>query len=123
MVSLSFLRRLAVDARRRKARDSVSALVEEAVDAGAEAAHRTDAPSGHDGWFYPQTAAHRYGTGRSDPAAGEIFGPVSSVVTWPSQHELLRWVNATEFGLAACVNSGSLQRAIRLGSGRRRHGS
>ena len=44
----------------------------------------------------------------------EIFGPVAPVVTWTSEDEVLRWANESEYGLAAYVYSGSLQRAMRI---------
>ena len=97
----------------KKARAGVAALVEEAVAAGAKVTHRADAPSGHDGWYYPPTLLTEV-TPDAAILQQEIFGPVAPVVTWTSEDELLGWVNATEFGLAAYVYSGSLERAIRL---------
>jgi succinate-semialdehyde dehydrogenase/glutarate-semialdehyde dehydrogenase len=47
----------------------------------------------------------------------EIFGPVAPVVLWSEEDELLRQVNATEYGLAAYVFSKDLAEALRIGEG------
>ncbi|WP_219416936.1 NAD-dependent succinate-semialdehyde dehydrogenase [Pseudonocardia nigra] len=96
-----------------KARAGVAALVDEATAGGAAVTHQARVPSGDRGWFYPPTLL----TGVDAGAAilrNEVFGPVAPVVTWTSEDEMLRWVNDTEFGLAAYVYSGSLQRAMRI---------
>ena len=44
----------------------------------------------------------------------EIFGPVAPIVTWRTDEELIEQVNSSEYGLAAYVFAGQLQRALRL---------
>ena len=51
----------------------------------------------------------------ADIVTNEIFGPVAPIVTWTDEAEMLRLVNASEFGLAAYVFAGELQRAMRIG--------
>ncbi|WP_396933735.1 aldehyde dehydrogenase family protein, partial [Mycolicibacterium sp.] len=94
-----------------RAAERVSAAIAAAVEAGAVVAASADAPSG--GWFVPPTLL----TGVAPDAAilsDEIFGPVAPVVVWETEDELLRWVNDTEYGLAAYVYAGRLQDALRL---------
>jgi len=95
-----------------KAQAGVRRLVDEAVAAGARVAHRSEAPE--HGYFFPPTIL----TDVAPDAAildNEVFGPVAPIVTWTNESQLLDWVNGTEYGLAAYVFSGSLQRALRLG--------
>ncbi len=94
-----------------RAAERVNAAIAAAVEAGAVVAASADAPSG--GWFVPPTLL----TGVAPDAAilsDEIFGPVAPVVVWETEDELLRWVNDTEYGLAAYVYAGRLQDALRL---------
>jgi succinate-semialdehyde dehydrogenase/glutarate-semialdehyde dehydrogenase len=96
-----------------RARDRVRALVEQAVDEGASVAHRTRLREGLTGHFFPPTVL----TGvRPDSVLvrEEIFGPVAPVVEWRDEDELLEHVNASEYGLAAYVFAGDLQRALRI---------
>ncbi len=44
----------------------------------------------------------------------EIFGPVAPIVVWDDEEQLRRWVNDTEYGLAAYVYAGRLQDALRI---------
>ncbi len=91
----------------------VRRLVDEAVAGGAVVAHQTAATPSR-GHFFPPTVL----TGVAPDAAilgSEVFGPVAPIVTWRDEAELLAWVNGTEFGLAAYVYAGDLQRALRLG--------
>lgn len=89
----------------------VSAAIEAAVSEGATIAAQAQAPD--DGWYVAPTLL----TGVAPDAvilADEIFGPVAPVVVWEDRDELLRWVNDTEYGLAAYVYAGRLQEALRL---------
>ena len=47
-------------------------------------------------------------------ARNEIFGPVVSLIGYKDEDEAVSIANDTEFGLAACVQSGNLERARRL---------
>jgi succinate-semialdehyde dehydrogenase/glutarate-semialdehyde dehydrogenase len=94
-----------------RAADGVRALVPEAISEGAAVAHQAIAPA--DGWYVAPTLL----TGvRADARIldQEIFGPIAPIVEWEDEHELLRQVNGTEYGLAAYVYSGRLQDAIRI---------
>ncbi|GAS89278.1 NAD-dependent succinate-semialdehyde dehydrogenase [Mycolicibacterium brisbanense] len=94
-----------------KAAERVRGAVEAAVADGAAIAAQAKAPT--DGWYVAPTLL----TGVAPDArilADEIFGPVAPVVVWEDQDELLRWVNDTEYGLAAYVYAGRLQDALRL---------
>ncbi|HSE55365.1 MAG TPA: NAD-dependent succinate-semialdehyde dehydrogenase [Nocardioidaceae bacterium] len=94
-----------------KAQDTVRELVDAAIAAGARVTHQAPVPEG--GHFFPPTVLADV-----DPDAAildeEVFGPVAPVVTWTDEAELLRWVNRTEYGLAAYVYAGKLQHALRL---------
>lgn len=95
-----------------RAAERVSAAITAAVADGAVIAATAQAPSG--GWYVPPTLL----TGVAPDAAilaEEIFGPVAPVVVWDNEDDLLRWVNDTEYGLAAYVYAGRLQDALRLG--------
>ncbi len=95
-----------------KAQAGVRRLIDEAVAGGARVAHQATAPE--NGYFVPPTVL----TGVAPDAAildSEVFGPVAPIVTWSDEADLLSWVNGTEYGLAAYVYAGDLQRALRLG--------
>jgi len=94
-----------------KAVTGLHALVTGAVAAGAKVSHRSRMPAAGAGHFYPPTLLVDV------PAAAailrtEVFGPVAPVVTWTDEHDLLRQVNDTEFGLAAYVYSRDLTWAL-----------
>ena len=94
-----------------KAVAGVTALVDEAVDAGARVTHRGSTST--DGWFYPATLlvdVHPC----MRIAREEIFGPVVSVITWREEQTMLDQANDTELGLAAYVYAGRLQDALRI---------
>ncbi len=94
-----------------KAVDDVTALVDEAVAAGAVVRHR--GPAGAGGWRFPATLL----TGvRPDLriAREEIFGPVVTVTSWDDEAQMVAQANDTELGLAAYVFAGRLQDALRI---------
>jgi succinate-semialdehyde dehydrogenase/glutarate-semialdehyde dehydrogenase len=96
-----------------RALENLTALVDQAVADGAKVAHRAPLAERLTGYFFAPTVL----TGVRPDAAivqQEIFGPVAPVVTWRTEEELLEQVNCTEFGLAAYVFAGDLQRALRL---------
>lgn len=96
-----------------KAVDDVGALVASAVAAGARVTHQAAVPDSK-GFYFPPTVL-RDVPSDADIVMTEIFGPVAPIVTWTDEDEMLRQVNATEFGLAAYVFAGELQRAMRIG--------
>ncbi|MDH6198594.1 succinate-semialdehyde dehydrogenase/glutarate-semialdehyde dehydrogenase [Mycobacterium frederiksbergense] len=94
-----------------RAAQRVTAAIDAAVADGAVIAAQAEAPA--EGWFVAPTLL----TGVAPDAAilaDEIFGPVAPVVVWEHEDDLLRWVNDTEYGLAAYIYAGRLQDAIRL---------
>ncbi|QRY47535.1 NAD-dependent succinate-semialdehyde dehydrogenase [Mycolicibacterium boenickei] len=94
-----------------RAAQRVAAAIDAAVADGAVIAAQADVPAA--GWFVAPTLL----TGVAPDAAilaDEIFGPVAPVVVWEDEDDLLRWVNDTEYGLAAYVFAGRLQDALRL---------
>lgn len=94
-----------------RAAQRVTAAIDAAVADGAVIA--AQAPTPAEGWFVAPTLL----TGVAPDAAilaDEIFGPVAPVVVWEDEDDLLRWVNDTEYGLAAYVYAGRLQDAVRL---------
>jgi succinate-semialdehyde dehydrogenase/glutarate-semialdehyde dehydrogenase len=96
-----------------KAVDGVAALVDSAIDAGARISHRATVPDSK-GFYYPPTVLVDV-PADADIVTNEIFGPVAPIITWTDEAEMLRLVNASEFGLAAYVFAGELQRAMRIG--------
>ncbi|MFG1922983.1 NAD-dependent succinate-semialdehyde dehydrogenase [Cryptosporangium sp. NPDC048952] len=90
---------------------TITALVDDAVTAGARVAFSAPVPA--EGWFLAPTIL----TGVPADAMildEEIFGPVAPIVTWTDEDDLLRRVNASEAGLAAYVYAGDLGHALRL---------
>lgn len=96
-----------------KAVDGVTSLVESAIAAGARISHRATVPDSK-GYYFPPTVLVDV-PADADIVMNEIFGPVAPIVTWTDEAEMLRLVNASEFGLAAYVFAGELQRAMRIG--------
>jgi len=98
-------------------RDRVEALVSEAVAAGAEAltggSRPDDLPRGY---FYSPTVL----TGLSDSmriSREEIFGPVMPIIRFEDTEEVLSAANATPYGLAAFVQTNTMNTAIRMYEG------
>jgi benzaldehyde dehydrogenase (NAD) len=92
--------------------ERVQRIVDESVAAGASAL----VGGSHDGLFYPATVLRDV---RPEMAAfkEEIFGPVAPVTTFRTDAEAVELANATEYGLAAAVQSGSQSRAADLAEG------
>jgi len=96
-----------------KAVDGVAALVDSAIAAGARISHRAAVPDSK-GFYFPPTVLVDV-PADADIVTNEIFGPVAPIITWTDEAEMLRLVNGSEFGLAAYVFAGELQRAMRIG--------
>jgi succinate-semialdehyde dehydrogenase / glutarate-semialdehyde dehydrogenase len=97
-----------------KAVQTVGALVDRAVAAGARVSHRAATPE--HGWFYPPTVLADVPPD-AEILGEEIFGPVAPIVTWTDEADLLRRVNDTALGLSSYVYAGRLQDALRLAEG------
>ena len=50
-------------------------------------------------------------------AREEIFGPVTSVITWSDEDEMMKQANDTSYGLAGGVWTANLNRAHRISRG------
>lgn len=89
--------------------DRVKGMVDEAVDGGATMA--TGGPD--EGLFYRPTVLTGIGT---DMRAyrEEIFGPVAPVVTFGDEDEGVAIANDSEFGLTAAIQTGSMDRGLRI---------
>jgi succinate-semialdehyde dehydrogenase / glutarate-semialdehyde dehydrogenase len=64
------------------------------------------------GYFYEPTLIEGAEQG-SGILSTEIFGPVALVVRFSDEADAIRRANATEYGLAACVDTRNLRRACR----------
>ena len=94
-----------------RAADNVRQVIAQAVAEGAHVAAQAQIPV--EGYYVAPTLL----TGVAPTAAilrQEIFGPVAPVVVWDDEEELRRFVNDTEYGLAAYVYAGRLQDALRI---------
>jgi succinate-semialdehyde dehydrogenase/glutarate-semialdehyde dehydrogenase len=94
------------------AREKVSALVQDAVQRGADVVVGAEVPEG-DGFFYPPTVL------TSVPSDArmrheEIFGPVAPIATFDTEEEAITAANDTEYGLVSYVFTRDLDRALRV---------
>ncbi len=90
--------------------DKVSALVDQAVDAGASVLTGGDRLDGPGHFFAPTVLTQVPPDARL--FAEEIFGPVAPVATFTDDDEAIALANATEYGLVAYAFTNSLTRAI-----------
>lgn len=101
----------------REHREKVTALMEAAKSEGAEFLCGGDIPAfgdSRDGGFFVNPAVT---VGLSQDARfvrEEVFGPVCHIAPFDSEEEALALANDTDYGLAACVHTGNLQRAHRI---------
>jgi succinate-semialdehyde dehydrogenase / glutarate-semialdehyde dehydrogenase len=95
-----------------RAAEGVRALISQATAEGAVIAHQANAPT--DGWYVAPTLLTDV---RPDAPIlrEEVFGPVAPIVVWDNEDELLRWINDTEYGLAAYIYTSRLQDGLRIG--------
>jgi benzaldehyde dehydrogenase (NAD) len=87
----------------------VQGIVDESVSQGAAVA----AGGKRDGLFFPATVLHEV-TPSMPAFVEELFGPVAPITTFGDDDEAVELANATEYGLAAAIQSGSPERAARL---------
>lgn len=98
-----------IDARQR---DSVAALVKDAVGRGARTLVGGSARNGA-GYFYDPTVLGDVPPG-AEILREEIFGPVAPISAFDDERELVAAANDTEYGLVAYVFTRDLQRALRV---------
>ncbi len=96
----------------RKARESVDALVQEAVAGGAKVL-TGGGPLPGKGWFYAPTVLTDV-PATSRIAVEEIFGPVAPISTFATEAEAIARANDTAYGLAAYAFTRDLARALRV---------
>ncbi|WP_183094668.1 NAD-dependent succinate-semialdehyde dehydrogenase [Nocardioides stalactiti] len=90
----------------------VTALVDQAVGAGARVVTGGTTPDGP-GFFYRPTVLVDVPVD-ADVNRQEIFGPVAPITTFATEAEAVERANATEYGLAAYAFTRDLARTIRL---------
>jgi benzaldehyde dehydrogenase (NAD) len=87
----------------------VDKIVKDSVTSGAELL----AGGTHTGLFYQPTVLHHVRP--SMPAYDlEIFGPVAPIVIAENEEDAIRLANDTDYGLSGAVQSGSLERGLRV---------
>lgn len=90
----------------------VQELVEDAVSSGAEVLLGGEPVEGK-GYFYPPTVLTNVPR-EARIWDEEIFGPVAPVTPFDDEAEVIKWVNATEYGLVNYVFTENLNRALRV---------
>lgn len=95
-----------------KAVESVTALVDQAVSAGARVVTGGTAPDGPGYFFSPTVLADV--PPDADVNREEIFGPVAPITTFTSEEEAVTRANESEYGLTAYVYTRDLGRTIRM---------
>lgn len=97
------------------ATDSVDALVDEALNAGAEIHFRSDIETNGAGNFYPPTILTNVSADNPITKA-EIFGPVAPITSFEHNDQVIEWANNTTMGLCAYAYSSSLSTVAQLTS-------
>jgi succinate-semialdehyde dehydrogenase/glutarate-semialdehyde dehydrogenase len=91
----------------------IELAVADAVAAGATVAHRAPVPDHLTGHFVSPMVLRDVAPDAAI-VQEEIFGPVAPIVSFTTDAEVIDHVNASEYGLAAYIFAGELQRALRL---------
>jgi benzaldehyde dehydrogenase (NAD) len=91
--------------------ERVQAIVDDSIAAGA----RLRAGGSFDRLFYQPTVLEEVGPGMR-AFEEEIFGPVAPVTVFDDVDEAVRLANATDYGLAAAVITGSTARGMEVAS-------
>ncbi|AYJ48685.1 NAD-dependent succinate-semialdehyde dehydrogenase [Rhodococcus sp. P1Y] len=92
--------------------ETVQALVDDAVNAGATVALGGTAPGG-DGYFYPATVLTDVPP-NARILKEEVFGPVAPIVGFDTEEQGIDAANDTEYGLASYIYTRGLDRALRV---------
>ena len=92
--------------------ETVSDLVDDAVEVGAQVRIGAKAPGGP-GYFYPATVLSDVPP-NARILKEEVFGPVAAITGFETEAEGIAAANDTEFGLVAYVYTENLDRALRV---------
>ena len=98
-----------------KALDSITALVDDAVDKGAKVLIGGKPGEGK-GYFYSPTVLTNVSRD-ARVAQEEIFGPIAPILTFSDEKEAIEIANDTEYGLASYVFTEDSDRMWRVGDG------
>lgn len=93
-------------------RDKVDAYVAALADTGAKVITGGRRPNRR-GYFYEPTVITDVAP-EEDALCTEVFGPVAPIVRFEGDDEVIRLANDTEFGLAAYVFTGDIQRGLHI---------
>ena len=96
--------------------DKVQALIQAGIDEGAQlVAGGLGRPDGLTQGYYVRPTVFGAVKHSMRISREEIFGPVLAILPYDSEAQAIEMANDTEFGLAAFVQSGSLERARAVG--------
>ena len=96
--------------------DKVQALIQAGIDEGAQlVAGGVGRPEGLSRGYYVRPTVFGAVQHSMRISREEIFGPVLAILPYDSEAQAIEMANDTEFGLAAFVQSGSLERARAVG--------
>jgi len=96
--------------------ERVQTLIQKGIDEGARlVTGGTGLPEGISKGYFVKPTVFADVTPEMTIAREEIFGPVLSMIAYDSESHAVEIANGTEYGLAAYVQSGDLQRARKIG--------
>ncbi|RAR51529.1 aldehyde dehydrogenase (NAD+) [Paraburkholderia unamae] len=96
--------------------ERVQALIQKGIDEGARlVTGGAGKPAGLERGYYVKPTVFSQVTPEMTIAREEIFGPVLSMMAYDSEEEAIAIANGTEYGLAAYVQSGDIERARKVG--------
>ena len=94
------------------AQHKIQALVQDAVDRGAQVLTGGERPA-TEGYFYPPTVLTRVPED-ARMRHEEIFGPVAPLTAFDTEEDVVRMANDTEYGLVNYLFTNDLRRALRM---------
>jgi aldehyde dehydrogenase (NAD+) len=95
--------------------NKIQRLIQSGIDEGAQlVTGGTGRPEGLNRGYYVRPTVFAQVTPEMTISREEIFGPVLSILTYRDEDEVIRLANDTEYGLAAYVQSGNLDRARKV---------